>query len=108
MRSHFSGWRQFRARSIGFADRCPSRFIRAAHKDTRVMTTAVLAPSKSRPIVLWGLRIVLALLFLATAFAKLSGQAMMVTEFDTIGLGQWFRYLTGALELIAAIAVLIP
>jgi uncharacterized membrane protein YphA (DoxX/SURF4 family) len=72
------------------------------------MTTEALSPGKSRPIVLWGLRIVLALLFVATGLSKLSGQPMMVTEFDTIGLGQWFRYLTGALEVIAAIAVLVP
>ena len=72
------------------------------------MTTEALSPVKSRPIVLWILRIVLALLFLATGFSKLSGQPMMVAEFGTIGLGQWFLYFTGALEVIAAIAVLIP
>lgn len=72
------------------------------------MTTEALSPTKGRPIVLWVLRVLLALLFLFTSFAKLSGQPMMVAEFGTIGLGQWFRYLTGALELVAAVAVLIP
>lgn len=33
---------------------------------------------------------------------------MMVEAFEQIELGQWFRYLTGALELIGAIAILIP
>jgi putative oxidoreductase len=33
---------------------------------------------------------------------------MMVDEFNTIGLGQWFRYLTGALELAGGVAILVP
>jgi hypothetical protein len=37
---------------------------------------------------------------------KLSGQDMMVQEFDVIGLGQWLRYLTGILELAGAITLL--
>jgi putative oxidoreductase len=32
----------------------------------------------------------------------------MVAEFDTIGLGQWFRYLTGLLEVIGGIGILLP
>ena len=33
---------------------------------------------------------------------------MMVGQFEAIGLGQWFRYLTGGLEIAAAILLLIP
>ena len=33
---------------------------------------------------------------------------MMVQEFETVGLGQWFRYATGMLEVIGAIMVLVP
>lgn len=32
----------------------------------------------------------------------------MVTLFDAIGLGQWFRYVTGAIEISPAVALLIP
>ena len=32
----------------------------------------------------------------------------MVTEFGKLGLGQWFRYFTGALEVVGAIGLLIP
>ena len=32
----------------------------------------------------------------------------MVAEFDRIGLGQWFRYLTGLLEIAGATGLLIP
>ena len=32
----------------------------------------------------------------------------MVSLFDQVGVGQWFRYVTGAIELTAGIALLIP
>jgi putative oxidoreductase len=57
---------------------------------------------------LWVLQILLALAFLAAGSAKLSGQPMMVAMFDKIGAGQWFRYLTGGIEVISAILLLVP
>jgi putative oxidoreductase len=72
------------------------------------MTTATLPASRTKTIVLWSLRILMAALFLFAGFMKLSGQPMMIDEFDTIGLGQWFRFLTGALEAAGAIAILLP
>jgi len=57
---------------------------------------------------LWGLRILMAALFFGAAFMKLSSQPQMVEEFESVGLGQWFRYLTGALELIGAIGLIVP
>lgn len=39
---------------------------------------------------------------------KLGGALPMVELFDEIGIGQWFRYLTGGLEIIGAVALLIP
>jgi hypothetical protein len=32
----------------------------------------------------------------------------MVQVFDAVGLGQWFRYLTGAIEVAGAVLLLIP
>jgi putative oxidoreductase len=32
----------------------------------------------------------------------------MVAAFEKVGVGQWFRYLTGTLEVIGAIGLLIP
>ena len=32
----------------------------------------------------------------------------MVQVFGVIGLGQWFRYLTGAIEVVSAVLLLIP
>ena len=40
--------------------------------------------------------------------AKLAGAEQMVAVFATIGIGQWFRYLTGALEVIGAIGLFFP
>jgi uncharacterized membrane protein YphA (DoxX/SURF4 family) len=57
---------------------------------------------------LWILRIVLGLAFLFFSFMKLSGSPGMIAEFDVIGLGQWFRYVTGVLELIGGLAILRP
>ena len=41
-------------------------------------------------------------------FFKLSGDPRMVGLFDAIGVGQWFRYLTGSLEVLGAVLLLIP
>ena len=72
------------------------------------MTDVSSPASGLRKIGLWVLRIAVAGLFLFAGFMKLTGQPMMVQEFETVGLGQWFRYATGLLEVIGAIMVLIP
>ena len=72
------------------------------------MADNTIAMARTTAIIIWVLRIAVAGLFLFAGAMKLSGQPMMIQEFDTVGLGQWFRYFTGALEIIGAIAVLIP
>lgn len=57
---------------------------------------------------LWTLQIAVAAMFLFAGSMKLAGAADMVAVFDTIGVGQWFRYLTGGIEVVAAVALLIP
>jgi uncharacterized membrane protein YphA (DoxX/SURF4 family) len=57
---------------------------------------------------LWVLQIAAAGMFLMVGFFKLSGNSQMVGLFEAIGLGQWFRYLTGALEVAGAFLLLIP
>jgi len=59
-------------------------------------------------VVLWVLQISAAGMFLMVGFLKLSGNAQMVGLFEAIGIGQWFRYLTGTLEVAGAILLLIP
>src|SRR5258708_22106158 len=48
-----------------------------------------------------------ALPFIAAGGGKLAGTAVMVELFDKVGLGQWFRYFTGLLEVAAGIGLLI-
>ena len=50
----------------------------------------------------------IAALFVFAAFAKLTSQPMMVAEFGMLPVGQWFRYFTGLLEIVGAIALLTP
>ena len=57
---------------------------------------------------LWILQIGAAGMFLMVGFFKLSGDPRMVGLFDAIGLGQWFRYVTGSLEVLGAVLLLIP
>jgi putative oxidoreductase len=57
---------------------------------------------------LWILQIGADGMLLMVGFFKLSGDPRMVELFDAIGLGQWFRYVTGSLEVLGAILLLIP
>ena len=59
-------------------------------------------------VVLWALQIAAAGMFLMVGFLKLSGNAQLVGLFEAIGIGQWFRYLTGTLEVSGAFLLLIP
>jgi hypothetical protein len=68
----------------------------------------VTRPTKALTVVLWILQILAASAFLLAGGLKLAGVAPMVEMFDKIGLGQWFRYLTGSLEVTGAILLLIP
>lgn len=70
--------------------------------------TLASGASKGLNIVLWVLQIALALMFLMAGSSKLTGNPMMVGMFEKIGFGQWFRYLTGALEVLGAVLLLIP
>lgn len=56
----------------------------------------------------WTLRILAAAVFLAAGSAKLAGVPMMIEVFEHIGIGQWFRFFTGAVEIAGAIALLLP
>ena len=79
-----------------------------SHATTSVTQLDSRSSGKIINIVLWVLQIAAAAMFLMVGFSKLSGDAQMVGLFQTIGLGQWFRYVTGALEVGSAILLLIP
>jgi putative oxidoreductase len=54
------------------------------------------------------IRVVLTAAFLAAGVAKLAGVGMMVATFETIGWGQWFRYLTAIIQIGAAVLLWVP
>jgi putative oxidoreductase len=59
-------------------------------------------------IALWIVQVALAGMFLLAGGSKLLGAPAMVGLFDGIGIGQWFRYLTGLIEVGSALALLVP
>ena len=54
------------------------------------------------------LQILLTAAFVLAGGSKLAGVPAMVQEFDKVGFGQWFRYLTGCLEILGAVGLWIP
>lgn len=56
----------------------------------------------------WALQVALALLIGGGGIAKLAGDPTMVEMFSDIGVGQWFRYAVGGLEVAGAIGLLLP
>jgi len=74
---------------------------------TTTTNTPPAISGKVRLITLWIVSGLLALAFLGAGGAKLAGAAAMVEIFNKVGLGQWFRYLTGVLEVAGAIGLLI-
>lgn len=54
------------------------------------------------------IRVLLALAFVSAGGLKLAGAPQFVAMFEQIGLGQWFRLFTGALELFGGLLILIP
>ena len=59
-------------------------------------------------MITWILRVALALVFVSVGRDKFDANSMWPALFDRIGLGQWFRYLTGTLQIGGALLVLIP
>jgi len=74
------------------------------------MTLLSEAPPQpqSPDVTRWVFRISAGLLLLAVGFAKFQSQSIWVQLFANIGLGDWFRYLTGTLQCIAGLLLLVP
>jgi putative oxidoreductase len=71
-----------------------------ARKDPRRIGT--------RRIGSWVLQGLIAAVFLAAGGAKLAGVPFMVQLFNLIGIGQWFRIVTGIVEITGAVLLLTP
>ena len=65
-------------------------------------------PGKGLNVTLWFVQALLALTFLAAGSGKLMGRSDMVALFTAVGIGQWFRYVTGILELTGAVLIVVP
>jgi uncharacterized membrane protein YphA (DoxX/SURF4 family) len=70
--------------------------------------SATPSPRKALSIAAWIVSVPLALMLISAGTAKLRGVPMMVGLFEVIGIGQWFRYLTGALEVAGAAVLFVP
>jgi putative oxidoreductase len=72
------------------------------------MSTTASARSRGMKIAVWILQILVAAAFIGAGGAKLASAPMMVQIFDHIGIGQWFRYVTGLVEVLSGVMVLMP
>ena len=66
------------------------------------------AAGGQRTIAIWVLKVLLGLAFLTIGTAKLTGFLGTVGWFAQLGWGQWFRYLTGLLDIIGALLLFVP
>lgn len=61
-----------------------------------------------RNVTVWAIQIVLCVVFLVMGIATLLNVAAIRPAFEQIGLGLWFRYFTGFLEILAALMLVSP
>jgi uncharacterized membrane protein YphA (DoxX/SURF4 family) len=61
-----------------------------------------------RSLVKWLPRIAVTLLFFFIGLSKFGRESRWVLTFEQIGFGQWLRYVTGILQLVGALFVLVP
>jgi putative oxidoreductase len=59
-------------------------------------------------VISWILRLAVTGVFLSIGADKFNQHSMWVKLFEQIGLGQWFRYLTGILQIAGAVLVIVP
>lgn len=79
-----------------------------AHEPSMTSTSRA-RPGRALNISLWVLQGILAAFFvIASAVPKLIGESTAVEIFDDIGIGQWFRYVVGVLEIAGGIGLVIP
>ena len=72
------------------------------------VANAVVQRPRSRALV-WLPRMFLALVFVYVGVIKLPDEAgMWVRLFESIGIGQWFRYVTGIVEITGGVLMMVP
>jgi uncharacterized membrane protein YphA (DoxX/SURF4 family) len=68
----------------------------------------VAAKSSAASDLAWAFQILAATQFFLTGLDKLADAPVMVQLFATVGFGQWLRYLTGIIEVVGAVLLLVP
>lgn len=73
---------------------------------SNITDTRAAAMPRWKNVIGWALQILAALAFAAAGVMKLIGAEQMVATFADIGFGQWFRYVTGLIEITGAVLLL--
>jgi putative oxidoreductase len=63
---------------------------------------------KALNVTLWVVQALLALAFAGAGSGKAMGTPETGALFEAVGIGQWFRYVTGILEVTGAVLVVVP
>lgn len=82
--------------------------MRSNETTSHILPASLPTSGRAFTIALWVVQVLLAFQFAGAGLFKLSGAPEMVDMFATIGVGQWFRYVVGTLELAGAVGLLIP
>lgn len=64
--------------------------------------------SKSAKLITWLFQLLAAIILLQTLYFKFSGARSSIYIFETVGMEPWGRYVSGVVELIAGILLLVP
>jgi uncharacterized membrane protein YphA (DoxX/SURF4 family) len=72
--------------------------------------TSTAPRTRSRPltVALWIVSAATAGMFVMAGVPKLAGAPEMVQLYEVLGVGQWFRYVTGLIEIVSGVALLVP
>ena len=75
---------------------------------TQTLELRTFSETKAKNISLWVAQVALAGMFFMAGASKLSGAEQMIQLYNAIGIGQWFRVVTGLIEVGSALLLFVP